>query len=464
MRIGVATLILCLAAGAPALAADGASTPSMNLTDAVSFALDHSSTVAAKVAAFTTAEHAAAQARGVAFPQVNASLQSYLSKSANYEGAYGVIGQSQQNVYSQNTAQIGITNYGLDTGGLSFLQLTAARAQQEQAREDLANTENQIATNVANGFYGIVQKQAIVFVDKVALNYQNVLVDVSKAKEHAGVAAGVDVLQAQSAQAKSSSQLVGDQAAVVDASESLAQQIGAPLQTHFALPIDIPEPPLPKGSVDALVAISEANRPDIASTREAVTAARATRKGWDRELFPQVQISALLGNQFSPTNAVFEQEELAAEGINTTVPRGSPGFWSLQAVTTFSLPLVDYGQRHMERVNDDAQLSSATSTYEQTLLQAELDVRQSYRSAQTAQAQLIFARQEAGYGTEAARIAQLQYKAGVKTIYDVLQAQQNAQQAQDDLVNARVTYVEAVVKLRVSLGTYDARSAVADLR
>jgi outer membrane protein TolC len=36
-------------------------------------------------------------------------------------------------------------------------------------------------------------------------------------------------------------------------------------------------------------------------------------------------------------------------------------------------------------------------------------------------------------------------------------------QAQTDLINARVAYVDAIVALRVAIGTYDARSAVADL-
>ena len=67
---------------------------------------------------------------------------------------------------------------------------------------------------------------------------------------------------------------------------------------------------------------------------------------------------------------------------------------------------------------------------------------------------MTWAKQEAAYGTESARIAQLQYKAGVKTIYDVLQAQQAAQSALNDDVAARVNYVDAVVKLRVSLGTF----------
>jgi len=52
----------------------------------------------------------------------------------------------------------------------------------------------------------------------------------------------------------------------------------------------------------------------------------------------------------------------------------------------------------------------------------------------------------------------------VIALADVFQAQQTSIQAQDDLINARVNYVEAVVKLRVSIGTYDAHTAVADLR
>lgn len=445
----------------------------MTLPDAVSYALTHSSTVAAQQAVVTQAEHAVALQRDVAYPTVSAMLQSFLAKSANYQGQFAVIGQSQQSVVSQNTAQVGFTNWNLTTGGFSFLTLAASRAQAEQARNTLANTEDQIASSVADSFYGIVGKQAIVSVDQVTLNAQNALVDAAKARERAGVAAGVDVLQAQTSAAKSESALVGDSAAVDDASEALAQQIGAPLDTSFSLPAEVPQPPLPKGNLDTLVSIADGNRPDIAAAHEAIMSAVFTRRGWNVELYPTISLSAGLGNQYSPTNSVALQTQLNEDCLlyrvppfcpPQIVPRGVPGFWTIQAISTFSLPLVDYNARHSERVNDEAQLDSAKSSYSQTRLQAELDVRESFRAAQTAQSQLQWAKQEAGYGTESARIAQLQYKAGVKTIYDVLQAQTAAQQALDDYVAARINYVEAVVKLRVSIGTYDARSAVADLQ
>ena len=90
-------LILALwlaAANAPALGA-----APMTLPDAVTYALAHNSTVSTQQAAVTLAQHNLALQRGVAYPTVNGTLQSWLAKSANFQGGYAVIGQSQQNVH-----------------------------------------------------------------------------------------------------------------------------------------------------------------------------------------------------------------------------------------------------------------------------------------------------------------------------------------------------------------------------
>jgi len=433
----------------------------MTLPGAIAYALNHNPTVAQQYASVTAAQHALAQARANAFPTVNGELQNYAQKNSNYGGIYEIIGQQQQSVFSQNTAQIG-TNYTLDTGGLSFLQLASARAQASQAEETLANTEDQVAANVTNAFYAVVQKQAIVSVDASDLNYQNVLVEAAKAKAQAGVAAGVDVLKAEVGQAKSASTLIGARADVADATEDLAQTIGAPLDQTFAFPQTIAQPNLPAQPVSTLENIALNERPDVRAADDAVLAAQDTRKGWNRELFPQIQIGAAFGNQFAPTLAG-EVIGVTSTGALVTLPRGAPGFWTLSATSTFTLPLVDYGQRHAERVNDDAQITSAERALDQARTQVEIDVRQSYRSAQTALAQLSYARDESRLGTESARIAELQYQHGLIALADVIQTQQQSVTAQYDLVSARVNYVEAIVKLRVSLGTYTATSAVADL-
>ena len=466
---------------ASALLPVAASAQVMTLTDAVSFALNHSVAVAQAAATLASASHSLAIARGNALPTVNGQLQNQAAKSSNYQGGFAAIGVSQQDVYSQNTAQIG-TNYNLTTGGLSFIQMASAKASEAQARESLASAEDQVATTVTNAYYAVAQKLAIVTVDESDLQYQNVLVDAAKVKEHAGVAAGVDVLRAEVNQAKSASTLVSAKADVVNSRELLAQTIGAPLDQEFGFPSDLPQPALPSQPVDKLEETALTARPDYQAANDTLIAAQLTRKGWDRELFPTIQIGASFGNQNSPTLAGQEQAGLQQTCLaelppgqpvslcnqgslaDPTVPRGSLGFWTLSAISTFTLPLVDYNQRHSERVSDDAAVASAQSSAANTRTQVEIDVRQSYRAAQTALAQLDYAREESRLGTESARIAQVQYQHGLIALTDVVSAQQQSVVAQSDFVNARVSYVDAIVKLRVSIGTYDATSAVADLK
>jgi outer membrane protein TolC len=457
-------LIRCALVAALAVAAlvplHASATP-MSLRGAITYALNHSATVAQQYAAVTQAQHAVAQQAALTFPVINGELQNYATKSANYQGIYSIIGAQQQNVFSQNTAQIG-TTYILDTGGLSYIQLQSAKAAASQAEQKLTSSEDQIATSVTDAYFSVVQKQAIVNVDSSDLAYQNVLVKEAKVKEHAGVAAGVDVLKAEVAQAKSNSTLIGARSDVDNARETLAQTIGAPLDQAFAFPPAIAQPPLPLQPVDTLENVALNASPDIKAARDAVSAARLTRRGWGRELFPQVQLSAAFGNQFAPTTAG-QIVGVTPGGQPIVIPRGSAGFWTLGATTTFTLPLVDYGQRHTERVNDDAALVSAQRSLDEARTQVDINVRQSYRAAQTALAQLRFASDESRLGTESARIAELQYQHGLIALSDVIQTQQQSVTAQSDFVAARVAYVDAVIKLRVSLGTYTPQSAVADL-
>ncbi|MDQ2865054.1 MAG: TolC family protein [Candidatus Eremiobacteraeota bacterium] len=461
----LAAVALAIAAAIPAAAIAAP----MTLADTVSYALDHSPVVAQKEAALATADDNVAHARGNAFPNAIGLLQNTSQKSANYGGAYSIIGSKVAQVFSQNTAQIG-TNYTLQTGGLAFLQLTASRAQDAQAREDLDAAERQLATSVTNAYFTVVQRQAIVTLDQGDLRYQNVLVSVAKAKEGAGVAAGVDVLRAEVAQAKSASTIAGARADVANAVESLAQSAGAPLDTQFSFPAQIFGPALPGVAEDRLETMAVQARPEVASAKDSLDAARLTRKGFDRELFPQVQIGAAFGNQLTPTNTTYLLNPdgtpvIGPNGAPVAAPRsGSPGFWTLSATSTFQFPFVDYGVRHADKANDNAAVANAQNALDQVTTQVRADVRQSYRAAQTALAQLSFARDEARLGAESARVAQLQYQHGIIALSDVLQTQQQAVTAQTDFVNARVAYVDAIVKLRVSLGTYDARSAVADLR
>ena len=459
LSIAAASILLSLAAPASAGAAG------LTLAQTVRYAIDHSPQVIKQQAVVAQMHQQYVKLHSASLPNLIGQLQNYSQKSNNLQGSFAIAGISQQRTFSQNTAQIG-TNYTFDTGFLSTLQAYAAKAQEAGAQADLRQVRDQLANSVAAGFYAIATNDETARLAASDVQYQHVLLTVAQAKARAGVSAGVDVLRAQASEDKSRSTLVADRSQAADARETLAQLIGAPLDTAFDVPVQIAQPPLPAEPLDKLVAIAQSNRPDVVSAQSALSAAQLTRKGFDRELFPQVQMSAFFGNQFSPTNAVLLQQQLNSQfppGQAPILPRGSPGFWQLQAISTFTLPLWDYGARKAERQNDDAQVAAAQNTLDTASQQVALEVRQAYRAAQTAKAQLQYTGGEVRAAVESARVAKLQYENGLIAISDVLQAQEAALSSQIDLYNARVAYVEAVIKLRVALGIYDAPGAVAGL-
>lgn len=427
----------------------------LSLSQAVDYALEHSPTVAQQRAAVAQARGTYLQQRAATLPGVNGSLQNTMQKSENYSG-YAIIGVPQANVYSQNTAQIG-TNYVFN-GGLSFLRALSSKQAYAQAQANLQKTQQQLTDTVTTAFYALATKDNTVRLDQSDVQYQAVLVQIAKAKVDAGVAAGVDVLSANAQEEKSRYTLAAASADAEDARESLAQTIGAPLDTQFDVPAQVAQPPLPAKSVDELISLATANRPEVASASDAVAIARTNRRAADTDLIPQIQTFASFGNQYSPTFSG------TAFGGGAQVARGTPGFWQLGVTSTFTLPLLDWGARHANHLNLNEQISAAQSNLQATREQVAIDVRQAYRGAQTAQAQLASARDESRYASEAARIAKLQYQHGIKTLTDVLAAQQSSLSAQGDEFAARVNYVDAVVKLRIALGIYTPHSAVADLQ
>jgi outer membrane protein len=452
-----AATIVSLAFAAPVSAGASAlnmGPPPLTLQDAVHYALTHSANVVKQIANLSAAQAQYFKTRSQGLPGVAGSLQNAMQKSQNYLGSYSIIGAPQMSVYSQNTAQLG-TSYTWN-GGLSHYQTLVAQQQVAQAEAALRSAQQQVTNDVTNGYYTLASKSDAVRLNEGDLEYQSLLVQVARAKERAGVAAGVDVLSAQAQQEKSRYTLEAAKADVENARESLAQLIGAPLDTRFDVPAALAQPALPAQTLDQLIAMAETNRPEVSSAVTGVGIADTNRKSADSDLFPQIQSFASFGNQFSPTL-------LGQEALLGPVPRGNPGFWNIGLNTTVSLPFLDWGARRANHRDLDEQISAADSALQTTRTQVELDVRQAYRGAQTALSQLASAQEETRYALEATRIARLQYERGVIGITDVFQREQSALSAQTDLFDARVSYVTAIVKLRVALGIYTPERAVADL-
>ena len=458
-------------------AAFPAAAETLTLPQAVQVAMAHNSAVLAKEASLVAAESNFTKQRAQEFPTIVGTLENQQERTQNQSGEFAQFGITPVSKFSQNTAQVSST-WMFYNGSLNQILSEEQRRQVDSARADLRSSEASTTSNVSAGFFGLASRDASLALSEGNLHYQEELLDVAKAREKAGLVAGVDVLRADVSVQQAEASALTANAESENAREALAQLIGAPLDTAFAVPRELPQPPLPANPLEGLIAIAEANRPDLASSYASLEIARLSYSSINSDLLPAVSLNGSFGNQAVPTNfgpdatQVELTNQECASGILPPIDcigypfsfsRGSPGFWSVGITTTLNIPVIDYGTRALAHKAARAQIESAQQSYENTKSSVELDVRQSYRDAQTAMANVGFQKKASDLGVESARIAQLQYKNGLISFTDVTNAQQTALSAQNDLVTARVSYLNALVKLREAIGTYDPAAMVADL-
>ena len=440
----------------------------LDLPAALTYALGHSQTVLAKRATLANLESNYARLHAAEFPSIAGTLQNSSSKSANSAGAFQQFNLSQQSVFSQNTAQIGST-WTINTGASQQIGAQQAKRQQDAAQADLRRSEQQLAVDVSNGFYALVARREATRLARADRNYQLALLEVARQSEKVGRVAGVDVLRAQANELRSESTLVSSQSDEANAAEALAQTIGAPAETAFSIPTVVPEPALVTTSLEALIATAERSRFDIAGARATLDADSLADGLIETDRRPVVQLNGSFGNQTAPTSFVSTQKSIDQQNavnrrfgqpLVPNVIRGNPGFWQLGATSTFTLPLIEYGTRRAQHNAARTAIDAARAQLEATKRIVEVDVRQALRSSQTTSATLAYAKQSAQFGAESARIAQLQYRNGLISLTDATAAEQTSLSSQNDLINARIAYVEAAIRLRVALGTYDPLVAV----
>ncbi len=447
----------------PARAGSAAQDRPLELREAVQYAFDHSTTIADRRVTLENDEAQYARDHADEYPPVTGLLQNQLLKQSNASSGslaqYGIV-PAQSVAFSQNTAQIG-SQWTIYNGSYNQLLSQRAKRQVETDRANLRRAQQQLVGDVTNAYFTVDTRRESVRLDDVDQRYQDALLDVARNNERVGRAAGVDVLRARVNALRAQAALASAQSDEATARETLAQTIGAPPDTAFAFNAEVPEPAVTTQPLATLVATAETSRPDIAGATAALANARLSNSIIDTDRLPTLAVNAAFGNQFVPTQAAtinpFNGQTLP---LGT---RGNPGFWQIGATETLQLGLIDYGARHAQHRAARQAIDSAQATLDTARYAVESEVRQALRGAQTASSNLAINKSASALGAESARIAQLQYKNGLISLTDATQAERDNLSAQNDLVNARVTYIEAIVRLRVSIGTGDP-VAIVDFR
>lgn len=216
---------------------------------------------------------------------------------------------------------------------------------------------------------------------------------------------------------------------------ALTQLVGAPI-----VPLTIAEPSLRDeaifASLDAgLPSDLLTARPDIIAAERQLAAANANIRAARAAFFPRIALTGNFGTLSAELDGLFES------GSRTWV-----------FAPTISLPIFDGGRRRAALDLTEVRSDIAVASYEKTIQNAFREVADAL-SARQALAQLVEQlRQARDVQDRRARLAQLRYDSGAAAYLEVLDAQRNQLEAQQQLVQVRRQLLASQVALYAALG------------
>jgi outer membrane protein len=296
---------------------------------------------------------------------------------------------------------------------------TANRVRQAEgqvmgARETLRLTEQQVLLDAATAYMNLLRDEAI-----LELNRRNVEVLTEQLKQtrdrfNVGEVTRTDVAQAESRLAAGRSSLLGAQSNYITSTGNYRRVIGvAPGKLALATPVDHFSP----RTLNAAIAQGEQQSPSVLAAAYGVDIAELAVKINEGSLYPNLAMTASVGENYLPTYSTNKQFLASVAGTLTIPLYQGGGEYSAIRQSKETL-----GQ---QRLNLDVNRDQARATVVQSW--GQLDAAKAQIEATTAQ-------------VNAAEIAldgvRQEARVGERTTLDVLNAQQ-------ELVNARVSLVTA---------------------
>ncbi len=327
-------------------------------------------------------------------------------------------------------------------GGTVRNRIRAARDRVEAGQADLRSTEANLFTQVVGAYLDVISNRNIVELNTNQVRVLNTNLQATSDRFEIGDLTRTDVAQAEARLSTARANLDSAQAELAAAEENYLRLVGD-------WPQDLePPPPLPDlpDSPDAAEDVAIVNNPDLISaqqnaeaTRRDIAAARGARLP-RLEAFARGNYTNYLDTLGGPLGNQFVQEETTATvGLRAT------------------LPIYQGGQPAARVRQTQALRTQAMETVIATERAVVADVRAAF-SRYRATLQVIDATQTAVEANELAlEGVRAENSVGLRTILDILNAEQELLNSQVDLVTARRNAYVAGFNLLASMGQAEAQ-------
>ena len=189
--------------------------------------------------------------------------------------------------------------------------------------------------------------------------------------------------------------------------------------------------PLESGMPSALLLA----RPDIAAAEHRLRAANANIGAARAAFFPRIALTGARGGASTALGALFDGRNAA---------------WSVGA--SLAQPLVDGGRNRAALARSEVERDIALAAYEKAVQQAFREVADALTVRATVQRQVEGGARALAAQRERARLAKLRYERGAVTYLDVLDAERDLLQVEQQQVQNRRALLSSQVALYLALG------------
>ncbi len=410
----------------------------VTLQEAIDIAVAKSPVLAAARANYRLTQIPVELARTAIFPNISGTASVTRSTtSSSLNGGTGGVGQRGTGGSFTSKGISAQVRQLIFDGGKVIAQIHQARANAVAGADTYERELETLSFNVAQAYYAQLQAQATAQVDEQLVRLNQANEALVSAQVRTGVAPRVDLVTAHVPTVQAQVALIQAQGQQASALGAFANAMGLDANT-LVRPVNN-TPPNPATMLvkvlpyDASLARALALRPDYFSAQSSVLAA-------------QYNVQAQRAGYYPTLNGA------ASYGTNSTTVAGTDFAPSGSVGLTLSIPLYDQGVTRAQTEQAQAQLDLAAAQLAQTKLGIELNVQQALVGVISDQAAVTQTQAALASAQESLRATQAQYRAGVTTLFSLLQAQTNLTSAQTAELTAAYTLRQAEQTYIYALG------------
>jgi NodT family efflux transporter outer membrane factor (OMF) lipoprotein len=336
-------------------------------------------------------------------------------------------------------ANLGVS-WELDVVGGRDAARDAARADWEASAASAVAAQLVVAAQTADTYISVRALQARLDVARAQANTQQRLVDLIALQYRKGIAAELQLRQAEGASAQVRASVPALQNELDIAMNALDVLVGVQpgsSRVQLAGPAVIPSPP--KVSTAGGPAALLRRRPDIIAAERTLAASNARIGAAVSEYYPKFSLSGLLGTATTAAGGLF--------GGNATQANGVLGLrWRL----------FDFGRVDAEIKAAKGRNAEALAAYRLTVLRASRDVEDAFSTLVQQEARAAMLTQGELSLTRARATSDTAYRGGVISLIEVLDADRRLLETRDGAIQARAAASRgAVASFRALGGGWD---------